>query len=336
MQNIEVLYILRKISWRKLLNILQLISSYLASKILRKPLHWGMPMAVSVEPTTACNLHCPECPSGLRSFSRPTGNMKFELYKKYVDGFISTISGMTFYFQGEPFINKDLFNMIRYASSQGVYTMSSTNGHFLSEENCIQIIDSGLDRLVISLDGTTQESYEKYRVGGEISSVLKGISQLVRFKKDKNSKTPFIILQFIVFRHNEHELDDIKILAKRLGVNRLEIKSAQIYNYTKGSELIPESDVYSRYSKNADGRYLIKNNFLNECWRMWQGCVITWDGKVVPCCFDKDASHQLGDLNYSSFLEIWKGDKYNELRTQLLMGRSNIEICRNCTEGTLA
>ena len=336
MQNIEVLYILRKISWRKLLNILQLISSYLVSKILRKPLHWGMPMAVSVEPTTACNLHCPECPSGLRSFSRPTGNMKFELYQKYVDGFISTISGMTFYFQGEPFINKDLFNMIRYASSQGVYTMSSTNGHFLNEENCIQIIDSGLDRLVISLDGTTQESYEKYRVGGEISSVLKGISQLVRFKKDKNSKTPFIILQFIVFRHNEHELDDIKILAKRLGVNRLEIKSAQIYNYTKGSDLIPESDVYSRYSKNSDGRYLIKNNFLNECWRMWQGCVITWDGKVVPCCFDKDASHQLGDLNYSSFLEIWKGDKYNELRTQLLMGRSNIEICRNCTEGTLA
>ncbi|MEO6190865.1 MAG: radical SAM/SPASM domain-containing protein [Saprospiraceae bacterium] len=331
----EINIILRKNTIRRSYNILKLLSSYFLSKIISYPIHWGTPMSISIEPTTACNLQCPECPSGLRSFNRPTGNLKFQQFRQFIDPFLSKLSGLIFYFQGEPYINVDLFKMIHYASSKGVYTMSSTNAHFLNEENCQKTIDSGLDRLIISIDGTTQESYEKYRIGGTLDKVIQGTKNLVESKIKNKSATPLIILQFLVVRHNEHQIEDIKKLAQELRVDKLELKTAQIYNYEQGSDLIPESQIYTRYRKQADGSFQIKNKLLNECWRMWQGCVITWDGKVVPCCFDKDASYSLGSLKEKTIVDVWNSSEYKLLRSQIIKGRKNIDICRNCTEGAL-
>jgi radical SAM protein with 4Fe4S-binding SPASM domain len=112
------------------------------------------------------------------------------------------------------------------------------------------------------------------------------------------------------------------------------LKTAQIYDYANGSGLIPSNEKYSRYKRNPDGTYAIKNKLLNHCWKMWHSCVITWDGKVVPCCFDKDAHFVLGDLTRNSFSEIWYGEAYVNFRASLLKSRSEIEICKNCTEGT--
>lgn len=331
----ELLILIKKNSLSRSINILKLLASYFLSKVFHCSVHWGLPMSVSIEPTTACNLNCPECPSGLKSFSRPTGNLKFEQYQQYLHPIMSTLSTLTFYFQGEPYINQELFKMIEYASKKNVYTMSSTNGHFLSEENCLKTIQSGLDRLIISIDGTTQETYEQYRIGGNLLQVIHGTKTLIECKKKLKSKTPLIIFQFLVVRPNEHQIEEVKNLAESLQVDRLEFKTAQIYNYVNGSDLIPESDLYSRYKKNSNGSFQIKNKLLNHCWRMWQGCVITWDGTVVPCCFDKDAQHQLGSLKSVSILNIWKGEKYKSFRTKIIKGRKNIDICKNCSEGTL-
>ncbi|MEP7195096.1 MAG: SPASM domain-containing protein [Saprospiraceae bacterium] len=331
----ELKLILQKTNFRRSLNIVKLLSSYLISKSIKIPIHWGSPMSISIEPTTACNLHCPECPSGLRSFSRPIGNLKFEEFQAFLNPLVTNLSSILFYFQGEPFINHELFKMIHFASIRGVYTMSSTNGHFLTVEKSNKTIDSGLDRLVISVDGTTQETYEKYRIGGELDKVIQGIKNLVEAKKNRKSIKPLIILQFLVVRQNEHQIEEMKLIAKELEVDHLELKSAQIYNYKNGSEFIPEQEIYSRYQKNFDGTYHIKNKLLNHCWRMWQGCVITWDGRVVPCCFDKDASINLGMLGKENFKNIWKGKAYKDFRTQIIKSRKNIEICKNCTEGTL-
>jgi radical SAM protein with 4Fe4S-binding SPASM domain len=112
------------------------------------------------------------------------------------------------------------------------------------------------------------------------------------------------------------------------------LKTAQIYDHHLGSHLIPQQEKYSRYRKNADGTYAIKNSLDNHCWKMWHSCVVTWDGKVVPCCFDKDAHFVLGDLAKNSFSEIWNGEQYRQFRKSLLKSRSEIEICKNCTEGT--
>ena len=142
------------------------------------------------------------------------------------------------------------------------------------------------------------------------------------------------MFQFLVVKPNEHQIPEVYTLAKQIGVDQVVLKTAQIYDYANGSDLIPEQDQYSRYRKMNDGSYTIKNSLDNHCWKMWHSCVITWDGKIVPCCFDIDAHHVLGDLTKNSFEEVWTGDAYHSFRASLLRSRSEIEICKNCTEGT--
>lgn len=331
--SLETQFILKKLSFTRILNAIKVFLSYYYSKLLGKSHHWGMPITVSIEPTTACNLKCPECPSGLRSFTRPTGNLKSSFFKNYIDEVYHHLTALTFYFQGEPYIHPEFLDMVRYANDHNIYTMTSTNGHFLTPENCIKTVESGLDRLIISLDGTTQETYEQYRIEGKIEKVISGIKNIVEAKKKLKSKRPLVVIQFLVVKPNEHQIPEIQALTKSLGANQLVLKTAQIYDYTNGSNLIPEQSIYSRYQKETDGSYRVKNRFLNECWRMWQGCVITWDGRVVPCCFDKDAEHQLGKMPEQNFHSIWHGATYNKFRNQILSGRDQIEICKNCTEG---
>jgi len=294
--------------------------------------HYGNPFTVSIEPTTSCNLRCPECPSGLRKFTRETGNISLEMYHKVIDQLHPDLFYLILYFQGEPYLNPLFFHMVEYAREKNIYTATSTNAHFLTDKLAKKTIESGLDRIIISLDGLDQATYEKYRVGGSYDKVIEGTRNLVKWKRELKSSTPFIILQFIVFSTNEHQIPALRKLAKDIGVDKLELKSAQVYHYEEGNPLIPENESFSRYKKQADGKYKIDNPLNNHCFRMWRGCVITWDGLVVPCCFDKDADHRLGDLKKMSFQDIWRGEDYDKFRKKVFSARNEIDICRNCTE----
>lgn len=293
-----------------------------------------MPISIGIEPTTSCNLRCPECPSGLRSFTRPTGMLDERLFTKVIDELKDTLTYLTFYFQGEPYLHPKFLSLVRYAADRRIFTSTSTNAHYLNDANARATIESGLDRLIISIDGTTQETYESYRVGGNLEKVIEGTRRVLHWRKQLKASATQVVFQFLVVKPNEHQVNDVRALARKLGVDNVLFKTAQVYDYQNGSDLIPLNDHYSRYKVNADGTYSIKNSMDNHCWKMWQSCVITWDGKVVPCCFDKDAHHAMGDLNNSSFREIWTSDKYNEFRSTLLRSRSEVEMCRNCTEGT--
>lgn len=314
-------------------NALKVLSSYYVSKISNKPIHWGLPISFSIEPTTSCNLRCPQCPSGLRSFSRPTGMLDLELFKQVVDELHPSTAYVTLYFQGEPYLNKSFLDMVNYASSKRMYSATSTNAHYLTPENAEKTIRSGLDRLIISIDGTTQDTYGKYRIGGQVEKVLEGTRNLIEARERTGIKGPHIIWQFIVFAHNEHQLEEIKALAKVYKVDELAIKSAQIYDYETGNDMIPQNEAFSRYKKTENG-FLFSNKLLNHCWRLWNSCVITWDGKVVPCCFDKDGTYRLGNIQENKFSQIWTGDAYKRFRQQILKGRKYIDICKNCSEGT--
>jgi len=330
----DSLNFLSKLSYQRSLNILKVLGSYYYSRWRGKPHHWGWPISISVEPTTACNLRCPECPSGLRSFTRPTGMLQEQLFRKIVDEMQEKLCYLLFYFQGEPYLNPHFLNWVEYASQRKIYTATSTNGHFLNEQNARRTVASGLDRLIISIDGSTQETYQAYRRGGTLEKVLEGTTNVVAWKKKLRSRTPHIVFQCLVVRPNEHQVEEVKQLARRLGVDSVGFKTAQIYDYQQGSPLIPLQQKYSRYRKLANGTYTIKNKLLNHCWKMWHSCVITWDGRVVPCCFDKDAHHQLGNLQQQSFGEVWHSLTYRQFRSKLLHARSEIDICKNCTEGT--
>jgi MoaA/NifB/PqqE/SkfB family radical SAM enzyme len=228
-----------------------------------------------------------------------------ELFKSTIDELKDTLLYLTFYFQGEPYLHPNFLELVKYAAEKKIYTATSTNAHYLTDERARQTVESGLDRLIISIDGTTQDTYQSYRVGGKLSKVLEGTARVVAWKKKLKSKTPFIVFQFLVVKPNEHQIEDVKKLAKEYGIDYVAFKTAQIYDYQNGSPLIPENQQYSRYSRNDDGTFSIKNKLLNHCWKMWHSCVITWDGKVVPCCFDKDAHHQMGDVSVQRFADLW-------------------------------
>ncbi|MES2565404.1 MAG: SPASM domain-containing protein [Bacteroidota bacterium] len=324
----------KKISLRKLTNAFKVWLSYHVSKNGSGISDLGFPISMAIEPTTSCNLRCPECPSGLRQFTRPIGMLEPTFFKKTIDEVYRELIYLTFYFQGEPYLNPNFLDMVKYASDKGIYTSTSTNAHYLTKDQAKKTVESKLDRLIISIDGTTQETYEQYRIGGSLQKVIEGTKNIIAARKELKSRTPHIIFQFLVVKPNEHQLEDVKQLAKDLGVDEVVFKTAQVYDFENGNPLIPENIKYSRYKKNNDGTYSIKNKLLNQCWRMWSSCVVTWDGVVVPCCFDKDAKHPLGDLKLQSFKELWRSDKYQGFRQSILKSREEIDICKNCSEGT--
>lgn len=330
----DTINLLSKLTWRRIANGIKVLSSYYFSKWTKRPIQWGYPISISFEPTTSCNLRCPECPSGLRAFTRPTGMLEKNFFKDTIDQLEKELWYLVFYFQGEPYLNPSFLDMVKYACSKKIYTATSTNAHYLDDENAKRTIESGLDRLIISIDGTTQEVYQQYRVGGKLDKVIEGTKNIVKWKKQLNSKIPFIVFQFLVVKPNEHQIEDVKFLAKEIGVDDVWFKTAQIYDFENDpNHLIPSIDKYSRYRKKNTG-YEFKGKLANHCWRLWHDPVITWDGLVAPCCFDKDAQHKLGDLKQRSFKEIWKNGEYTKFRSALLKGRKNIDICSNCSEGT--
>lgn len=324
----------KKLTVKRIWNALKVVSSFQLSQWLQKPVQWGYPISVSFEPTTSCNLRCPECPSGLRAFTRPTGMLQKDFFKETIDDIHQHLLYLIFYFQGEPYLNPEFLDMVKYASSKKIYTATSTNAHYITDEVAKKTVESGLDRLIISIDGTTQDVYQQYRVGGNLNKVIEGAKKMVKWRKELNSKTPFIFFQFLVVKPNEHQLDEIKQLAKEIGIDEVRFKTAQVYDYeTDPNQLIPNNEKYSRYKKDKDGKYKPKNKLVNRCWKLWHANVITWDGLVVPCCFDKDAMHQLGNIKNESFKNIWNNSNYKQFRTELMKSRKNIDICSNCSEG---
>ena len=330
----DIVNFLGKLTLRKSWNMFKLLSSFYFSRMIRRPLIIGKPASISIEPTTACNLSCPECPSGLKSFTRATGSIKSDFFKQTIDTLYKDLAYLIFYFQGEPFLHKGFLEMVNYASKKNIYTATSTNGHFLNDETARKTVESGLDRLIISIDGATQDVYAQYRIGGNLEKVLSGARNVVKWRNIFNKKQPFVIFQFLVVRPNEHQIDQVKKLAKEIGVDAVWCKTAQIYDYQHDPNgLIPLQSKFSRYHTNAKGQVVPKHKIANHCWKMWHSNVVTWDGKVVPCCFDKDAQNQLGDLNSSSLNEVWTSQDYNKFRRDLMKSRKNIDICSNCSEG---
>lgn len=326
--------IARHLTFYRIWNVFRLYSSYLFSRLRKKSKHSGLPFSLSIEPTTACNLGCPECPSGLKQFTRPTGKIDSHLHEKMLAQTSKSVFYINYYFQGEPFLHPGFLQLIRSAKKHKIYTATSTNAHFITKESASDIVKSGLDRLIISIDGLTQATYENYRVHGTLSKVLEGTQHLLDAKKELNSNTPHLIFQFLAVKPNEHEIPQVFELGKKMNIDEVRIKTAQLYDYKNGNPLMPDSDKYSRYKLQKDGTYKLKYALGNHCWRMWSSSVFTWDGQVVPCCFDKDAKHVLGSLQHRSFEEIWNSREYISFRNAVLSSRNQIDICQNCSEGT--
>jgi len=291
-----------------------------------------MPISYSIEPTNHCNLKCPECPSGLGTLTRPLGLLKLDDFKKWIDQIKDTGFYVQLFFQGEPFINKQLPEMIKYAQSKNIYVSISTNGHFVNKVNVNDVLKYAPDKLIYSVDGLDEVSYQKYRVGGTFKQADEGLKLLITRRKQMKKKNPYVEFQFIVMKQNEHQLNDVRKYCDEVGVDKLVFKTMQISSYENAVKFLPTNPKFRRYLV-KDGQFSIKSKLKNHCFALWRTSVITWDGKVVPCCFDKDAKYTLGILNNNRFIDIWKSNSYQKFRSSVLTDRKKISMCTNCTEG---
>jgi radical SAM protein with 4Fe4S-binding SPASM domain len=325
---------LRTITPARIWNLLHVAISHLLARFFGMVTLHGKPPALSIEPTNHCNLRCPQCPTGERSLTRPAGFMEPALFRQIIDDTHRELLFLLLYFQGEPFLHSSLCEMIRYARDHNIYTATSTNGHFLRDEAAAQaVVDSGLNVLIVSLDGPDQESYAHYRQGGKLEMVLDGIQRLMA-ARDAAGSTMKVYLQCLVFRHIEHRLDEIRHIADELGIDRLLLKSAQIYEHTPDiASWLPENSRYRRYT-DTNGQLTLQGDFTRGCSKLWTSPVVTFDGQVVPCCFDKDADHASGTVTDTiPFTRIWNSDNNLAFRQRLVQNRMDIPMCRNCTEG---
>ncbi|OQY38353.1 MAG: hypothetical protein B6226_03810 [Candidatus Cloacimonetes bacterium 4572_65] len=323
------LIIAKSLKIKKISNLAVSSLSRGISNFTHKSTIWGYPTAVMIEPTNICNLKCPLCPSGNGTLKRAKGFMSFELFKKVIDEVKDYVTMIILWNQGEPYLNPEFNRMVKYATDAGLFTLVSTNLN--SDIDADAVVKSGIDSMIVSLDGATQETYNQYRINGQLSKVLSNVEKIVEAKKRLKSSTPIIRWQFLVMKHNEHEIESIKAKAKELEVDQLSFKTIQIYT-KEDIKFLPENPKYRRYNITGSD-FEIKFKLENRCRRMWQQPVVNWNGEISICCFDKDIEFPVGNVKDKTLLSIWQGDAFQKMRNAVLKNRKGIEICRNCGEG---
>jgi MoaA/NifB/PqqE/SkfB family radical SAM enzyme len=323
-------YFIRKVTTcKRIVNTLKAFSGYGLSLVTRKVFVWGYPPIVFIEPTNICNLKCPMCPSGNGTLKRAKGYMDFALFKKVIDEIKDYSVMLVLWNQGEPFLHPEFLKMAEYANARKLYTLVSTNANQMPDAE--EIIKSGIDSIIVSLDGATQETYNQYRVNGNLQKVLDNVKKMTIAKKKLNMKIPLIRWQFLVMKHNEHEIELIQNMAKALQVDNIALKSLQIY--TKDDiAFLPSNPKYRRYKISGE-HFELQFALKNRCYRIWTKPVVNWNGEMAICCFDKDIQYPVGNVKDNTLLSIWRGNAFNKMRAQILKKRKQIPICTNCGEG---
>ena len=288
-----------------------------------------MPVFVSVEPASICQLRCPECPVGQanKSNSKNARLMSRGVWERVLSEIAPYAHTVQFYFQGEPLLNPELPTMIGEAHQLGMYTITSTNAQAMTREMAQSMMESGLSRIIVSMDGLSEASYGAYRVGGKLEKTKEALRWL-REAKEQTGSGCVIELQCLKLRSNEHEWAALRKEYKALGADRLSLKTAQFYDYEQGNELMPSGDQDRRYWQDNEGIWHRKPLPHKACPRAWRGVVVTTDGDVLPCCYDKDHAHAYGNIREHSLREIFHNQKADMFRREAIAYRH--DICQNC------
>ncbi len=306
---------------------------------LKKPVVAGYPLKISFDPSSNCMLQCPLCPTGQGSRERTRGEMSLEKFKKLVDEVAPYIYEIDLNNWGEPFLNKHTVGMAAYAHKKRIKTLINTNLNVpLTEENAGSLIKAGLDTLYVSFDGITQKTYEKYRKKGKLSAVFANLKTVAKKKRELGSETPRIVWQFLVMKHNEHEVPMLEKVKKELGVNELVIGAVrsdmgkEVYVDDVGKvddsrNWLPGDEKYSRYDYEKKSRKLKKKT----CHFLWTVSVINWNGSVSPCCSVYKEKEDFGNAFEEGFKKVWNNEKYVGARKAIAsMAPNGITVCDNC------
>ena len=312
------------------------------------------PTFLTIEPSNICQLACPQCPVGIAK-KHPKGDTGTSPRNPFPDYPLSLLADsfryahtVQFYFQGEPLLNPRLPELIREVAQQGLYTIVSTNAQALDRAMAKRLVVSGLHRIIISMDGLSQSSYEAYRKGGSVEKARAAIRylreerEIARRQRLSSGDYPIIELQCLLLRSNEREQALMRKTYRLLGADRLTFKTAQFYDYHYGNPLMPTRDRDRRYEQCADGTYRMKRHPLRRlwhaltgispCYRLWAGCVLTTNGDVLPCCYDKSHAHAYGNIHHASLPTLFRSRQADTFRRTAIRApfQQAPEICQNC------
>ena len=290
----------------------------------------GLPVHLTVEPTNICNLRCPVCETGAGILRRPKGHMSLDTFKRTLDSVGEQVNTLLFYYMGEPFLNRDAYDMIKYATGKGIYVSACTNGEILDTSGLAR---SGLSELSFQIGGLTQETHEQYRVGGHMDKVMDNLAKAVELKAKGLIKTK-IQVGFIVMKHNEHEIARVeKELEEGMGADEVIIIAPCVRTMEQGEKFMPTADKYWFYNREAFSRGVLVPRKIphNRCWWIYSSTVVCWDGNVVPCCRDAQGEHVMGNILNQPFADIWNGEKYRDFRRQIATKQSEVDLCRLCS-----
>ena len=298
---------LRIFSWKRLANASQVLMSMLVSWVMRRPVVWGQPFLMMVEPTNFCNLKCPLCPSGNGQMRRPRGNMSIDDFKQLVDQVADRAFMMMMWNQGEPYLNACFNEMVRYAHEKDIFTFTSTNGHYIrTDAEAEAIVDSGLGRNYCLSGWGRSGDLRSVSSRRDIDRVFDGVHRLVEAKKRRGVEVPLVNLQFIVMRHNEQDMAAAEAKARELGVDKFLVKTAQVYTDTDAETFLPENQAFSRYEEGED-ELVVKGQPVRGCKVLWYSSMINWNGDVAPCCFDKDVDFGMGQAFGKTHFALFGG-----------------------------
>lgn len=320
----QIPYTFQNVPYKKIINWIMVEAS-----IYVKPSRpWGYPTHLQIEPDTHCNLRCVVCPvtTGL---GRPIGRMDFRVFKDLIDEIGDYVFLILLWDWGEPFLNPEINEMITYAKRKGIKLVSSTNGHLFAKKKHVEgVIRSGLDSLIIALDGANQETYSRYRQGGHVDMVIQAVHNFVHCRKNLNVSHPFINIRTVIMKHNENEIPQIKKLVQNMGADALTLKTMNPYD--SDESLVPENEAYRRFYYLADGKTRVRRKH-NPCKHLWNMPAVHWNGYVCICTYDCHEAYIMGDLNKDSFRRIWKGKDYRHIRELFRTHWEGIDLCTGCS-----
>ncbi len=303
--------------------IMQLLSS-----AARWRVSFAIPYCLAVEPASICNLRCPSCPSGTKKVARTHSLLEFEHFKKIIDDIGDYITHIQLWSWGEPFINKRIYDMIEYAKRKNIVVVSSTNGHYLAEEkDLVRLVHSGLDELLLAVDGTTQEVYQKYRKGGNLDKVLGGIRKLVEIKKREGVLKPRLHMRMVINPYNEEQREEFAALARRLGVDVVSYKKIDT-----GMGGLDANDCL--LPKNMDNalRFDNKNNHY-RCYTFWNCPVLCSNGDIGMCSLDSENITEICNIaDVKSFIKAWNSARAKACRINIKENADHYQFCRECVK----
>lgn len=293
----------------------------------------GYPVIAQVEPANFCNLSCPLCLTSSITKSRKPALLPFQTFQQFINDCGDYLLHLIFWNWGEPFLNPDLIRMIAYAKAKGIIVHTSTNGNVPCDEAQAEaLVDSGLDSLVVAIDGATQKTYEQYRQGGRLDIVVSNIETILRVRSMKSADTPRINMRFVVMRHNESEVPTARDLAKKLGVDYFTLKTVDmppVLGSNLDQSYAPEKSDYRRYEYNADTFTRKEKPFV--CMRPWKRITMDATGELIPCEYDYKNKHSYGNIKDTSALSVWKSRASVDFRKAFHSGHNDFYLCRNCT-----